>query len=73
MVREARRSFRLNSLSLEELNFMLAQLGDRLDELEGRRGTPKFRSSVDMGLNRVTQMQSDHRQQMEPRLSGGQR
>ena len=42
MVREARRSFRLNSLSLEELNFMLAQLGDRLDELEGRRGTPKF-------------------------------
>ena len=58
MVREARRSFRLNSLSLEELNFMLAQLGDRLDELEGRRGTPKFRSSVDMGLNRVTQMQS---------------
>ena len=58
MVREARRSFRLNSLSLEELNFMLAQLGDRLDELEGRRGTPKFRSNVDMGLNRVTQMQS---------------
>ena len=58
MVREARRSFRLNSLSLEELNFMLAQLGDRLDELEGRRGTPKFRSDVDMGLNRVTQMQS---------------
>lgn len=58
MVREARRSFRLNSLSLEELNFMLGQLGDRLDELEGRRGTPKFKSNVDMGLNRVTQMRS---------------
>lgn len=58
MPREARRNFRLTSLNLEEINFCFGLLMDRIDELEGRRGTPQFKSNIDMGSNKVTQMQS---------------
>ena len=54
MTREARRSYRISALSIEAINFVLSLLGDRIDELEGRRGTPKFKSNVDMGANRIT-------------------
>lgn len=53
-MKEARRSYRINTLSLQELNFILQQLGDRFDELEGRRGTPAFKSNVDLDGNRIT-------------------
>jgi len=39
---EVRRIYRLNSASVEELNFVLSQLGDRLDQLEGFRGKGNF-------------------------------
>jgi hypothetical protein len=57
-MREARRQFRVSSLNLESINFTLGLLADRMDELEGRRGTPKFKSDLDMGMNRVRSMQS---------------
>ena len=53
MVRENRRSYRLAGLSVGELNFILEQVADRLDQLEGYRGTPSFLSAPDMGGNRV--------------------
>lgn len=43
---EIRQSYFLANLSLEELNRVLIRLADRLDELEGRRGTPRFKSSA---------------------------
>lgn len=54
MTREARQSYTLSSNNIAELNFILAQISNRLDELEGRRGTPRFKSNVDMGSNRIT-------------------
>lgn len=53
MTREARGSYRVSSLSLDAINFTLGLLADRIDELEGRRGTPKFKSHVDMGDNKI--------------------
>lgn len=54
MTREARRTFRVGSLSVDQINFALGLIADRLDELEGRRGTPQFKNNVDMGANRIT-------------------
>lgn len=51
---EIRENLRLSDLNLEELNRIMGRLQDRLDELEGRRGTPLFKSSVDMDGNRIT-------------------
>lgn len=56
MTREARRIYRLNSLNTEEINRLFAMLADRIDELEGRRGTPAFKSNVNMGSNRITSL-----------------
>jgi len=46
-VTEQRHALRLNSLSLVEINLILAQLSDRLDKLEGLRGDPAFYADVD--------------------------
>ena len=54
MTREARRTLRISSLTVNDINFVLALLTDRLDELEGRRGTPTFKSNVNMDSNRIT-------------------
>jgi hypothetical protein len=53
MTREARRSFRVSSLSVEQVNFALGLIADRMDEIEGRRGTPQFKNNVDMDGNRI--------------------
>ena len=58
MTREARRTYRINRVDLENINFVFGQMADRIDELEGRRGTPKFKSDVNMGMNKVSSMRS---------------
>jgi hypothetical protein len=49
---EARRIYRLNTIDLDELNRILASIGDRLDQMEGFRGQPRFMADVDFGGNR---------------------
>lgn len=53
-MKESRSSYFIADLNLTDLNFVLSQIADRLDELEGRRGTPSFNSDVDMNGNKVT-------------------
>ena len=40
---ESKRIYRIGALSISEINRVLAQIADRLDELEGFRGTPTIR------------------------------
>lgn len=40
--------YRLNQLTITEANRVLAKLADRLDELEGYRGSPTIRSPMTM-------------------------
>lgn len=54
MTKEARRTYRVTSNDVTQINFVLGLLADRIDELEGRRGTPTFKSDVNMDSNRVT-------------------
>ena len=53
-MKESRSSYLIADLNLTDVNFVLSQIADRLDELEGRRGTPSFNSDVDMNGNKVT-------------------
>ena len=54
MNKEARRSFRVSSLTVDQVNFALGMIADRMDELEGRRGSPEFKADVDLNSNRIT-------------------
>lgn len=54
MPKESRNTYQVSDFSLESLNFILQLISDRLDELEGRRGTPAFKSDIDMGSNKIT-------------------
>lgn len=54
MAKESRSTYQVNNLTIEELNFAFRLIADRLDELEGRRGTPAFKADVDMGSNKIT-------------------
>jgi hypothetical protein len=49
-----RRVYRVTSISVDEINQVLNQMADRLDQMEGFRGTPAFKAPVDMGGNRAT-------------------
>ena len=51
---EVRRIYRIGSSNPEELNRVLADIADRLDQMEGFRDAPHFRASVNMGGNRGT-------------------
>jgi hypothetical protein len=53
---EIRENYRIADLNLEEVNRILGWLQDRLDELEGRRGTPVFHSSPDLQGNKITNL-----------------
>lgn len=55
MTREAREVYQLQGTSVQEINRLLARLADRLDQIEGRRGTPEMFANVDMRGNRVTE------------------
>lgn len=50
---EQRHALRVNSLSLVDINLALAQLADRLDEMQGLRGTPQFHNHPNLGGNRL--------------------
>ena len=41
---EVRRHFMINQLDLNELNLVLAQIADRMDQLEGYRGKGEFKT-----------------------------
>lgn len=51
---EVRRIYRVNSADLGELNRVLADMSDRLDQMEGFRDNPHFRATPNMGGNKVT-------------------
>lgn len=55
---DARRIYSINSNSEEEINGILSQLAERLDQMEGYRGTPTLQADLDMNgfkvLNRNT-------------------
>lgn len=51
---EQRHALRLNNLNLVDMNLLLAQLSDRLDKLEGLRGTPAFYENINMQTHRVS-------------------
>ena len=53
---ELRRIYRVNSPDLGELNRVLADMADRLDQMEGFRDTPHFRDAPNMGGNRATNL-----------------
>jgi hypothetical protein len=40
--------YRLNQLTITEVNRLLASIADRFDELEGYRGSPTIRSPMTM-------------------------
>lgn len=49
-----RRIYRVTAATIDEINRNLALIADRLDQMEGFRGTPQFQSDIDMGGNRGT-------------------
>ena len=48
--------YRLNSLNVEEINRLLQRLQDRLDKIEGWRGTPEFQADISLNSNKVTEV-----------------
>lgn len=52
-MRENRRTYRITAASVQEINFVLAQIADRMDQVEGFRGTPSFKAAPNMGGNAV--------------------
>lgn len=53
MTKEARRTYRVSSMNVEEINFVFSLLADRIDELEGRRGNPDFKSDLNVNNNKI--------------------
>jgi hypothetical protein len=53
---ETRQHYFLEDNSVEAIQRIFNMLMDRLDELEGYRGTPTFRNDIDMTENRITNM-----------------
>lgn len=51
---EVRTQYRIGEIDIHGINRVFGQLADRLDELEGRRGTPTFKADIDAGGNRLT-------------------
>jgi len=57
---QSKENYQVSGQSLDEikrnLNFILQRLADRLDKMEGWRGTPEFNTSPDMKTNKVTNL-----------------
>jgi hypothetical protein len=47
-----RRVYRVSDPSVDQINQVLAQIADRLDQMEGFRGEPEFQSDVNLGGNK---------------------
>ena len=50
---EVRRVYRINSSDLGELNRVLADMADRLDQMEGFRDIPHLRAALNLGGNKA--------------------
>lgn len=46
-----RRVYRISSGTIDEMNFVFSQIADRLDQMEGYRGSPEFKADVNLGGN----------------------
>jgi hypothetical protein len=53
-VAEIKETLRIQDLNLDEVNRIMGRLQDRLDALEGYRGTPAFYADVDMQKKYLT-------------------
>lgn len=55
---KTRDNYQVTGQTVEEvkrsLNFLLQRIGDRMDKIEGIRGTSSIESDLDMNSNRVT-------------------
>lgn len=59
---KTRDNYQITGATVEDLkrslNFMLQRMADRMDKIEGIRGTASIESDLDMNLNRVTEVAS---------------
>lgn len=55
-----RDNYQVTGRTVEELarslNFLLQRIADRMDRIEGIRGTASIESALDMNLNRITEL-----------------
>ena len=49
-----RRIYQLHTNEPSEINLLLSQLAERLDQIEGYRGTPTFQAAPDLNEKKVT-------------------
>ena len=56
----AKDNYQVNGTTVPDLtrnlNFLLQRMADRMDQIEGIRGTASVKSDLNMNLNRVTQV-----------------
>jgi hypothetical protein len=50
---EIKTHYNINNLDSREINFVLNQIANRLDALEGLRGTPRFYADINAGANKI--------------------
>lgn len=57
---KTRDSYRVTGRTVEELqrelNFLLQRMADRMDKIEGIRGTPSMEAALDMNSNKITEL-----------------
>jgi hypothetical protein len=51
---EIKTHYNINNLDARDINFVLNQIANRLDALEGLRGTPRFYADINAGANKIT-------------------
>lgn len=51
---QVRRQYRITAPTVDEINFIFGQMADRLDQMEGFRGTPQFQADVDFAGHKGT-------------------
>jgi hypothetical protein len=51
-----RRIYRVSDPSVDQINQVLAQIADRLDQIEGWRGLPVFKDEVNMSGNKIVNL-----------------
>lgn len=49
-----RRIYQLHTNDPTEINLLLSQLAERLDQIEGYRGTPTFQAAPDLNTKKLT-------------------
>jgi hypothetical protein len=69
-VAEIKETLRIQDLNLDEVNRIMGRLQDRLDSLEGYRGTPAFYSDVDMKQKYLTNVAGMSTETSDMTMSG---